>query len=144
MQIAPTEVRGALGSVNQLVICLGILGALLVNVVYPPTAWRTMFYLSALPAVILALGDPLLPQAVCSLIAVPPVHCPCRHTVLCFIQPVNNSTQAVRSCKTLRVYVARRHGRGAREPAVAVQQGPAGRGGGGRRQAVGRLRSRPA
>ena len=56
-QIAPTEVRGALGSVNQLVICLGILGALLVNVVYPPTAWRTMLWLSALPAVILGIGE---------------------------------------------------------------------------------------
>lgn len=56
LQIAPTEVRGALGSVNQLVICLGILGALLVNVVFPPTAWRTMFYLSALPAILLGLG----------------------------------------------------------------------------------------
>jgi len=56
LQIAPTEVRGALGSVNQLVICLGILGALLVNVVYPPTAWRTMLWLSALPAVILGIG----------------------------------------------------------------------------------------
>lgn len=57
-QIAPTEVRGALGSVNQLVICLGILGALLVNVVLPSTAWRTMFYLSAIPAVLLGLGVP--------------------------------------------------------------------------------------
>lgn len=56
LQIAPTEVRGALGSVNQLVICLGILGALLVNVVFPPAAWRTMFYLSALPAILLGLG----------------------------------------------------------------------------------------
>ena len=56
LQIAPTEVRGALGSVNQLVICLGILGALLVNVVYPPTAWRNMLWLSALPAVILGIG----------------------------------------------------------------------------------------
>lgn len=56
LQIAPTEVRGALGSVNQLVICLGILGALLVNVMFPPAAWRTMFYLSALPAILLGLG----------------------------------------------------------------------------------------
>jgi MFS family permease len=56
VQIAPTEVRGALGSVNQLVICLGILGALLVNVVYPPTAWRAMLWLSAVPAVVLGIG----------------------------------------------------------------------------------------
>ena len=48
--------RGALGSVNQLVICLGILGALLVNVVYPPTAWRAMLWLSAVPAIVLGIG----------------------------------------------------------------------------------------
>lgn len=56
MQVAPTAVRGALGTLNQLVICLGILGALLVNVALPVTEWRTMFTIGALPAVALALG----------------------------------------------------------------------------------------
>lgn len=55
-QIAPPEVRGMLGSLNQLTICIGILGALLVNVVLPPTAWRTMFWLATLPAAMLAFG----------------------------------------------------------------------------------------
>lgn len=30
-QISPTDIRGALGSVNQLFICIGILAALLVG-----------------------------------------------------------------------------------------------------------------
>ena len=54
--MAPTEVRGLLGSVNQLVICIGILAALVVNVALPATSWRTMFYLASIPAALLALG----------------------------------------------------------------------------------------
>ena len=56
MQIAPSRVRGALGSINQLVICIGIVSALVVNVVLPATSWRTMFYLASLPALLLGLG----------------------------------------------------------------------------------------
>ena len=56
LQIAPTRLRGTLGSINQLLICTGILGALLVNVVLPASAWRLMFGLSAAPAVLLGLG----------------------------------------------------------------------------------------
>ena len=56
MQIAPSRVRGALGSINQLVICIGIVLALVVNVVLPATSWRTMFYLASLPALLLGLG----------------------------------------------------------------------------------------
>jgi predicted MFS family arabinose efflux permease len=37
-------------------ICLGILGALLVNVALPVTDWRTMFNLAAIPAALLLLG----------------------------------------------------------------------------------------
>lgn len=55
-QIAPPEVRGMLGSLNQLTICIGILGALVVNVLMPPTAWRAMFWLATIPAALLALG----------------------------------------------------------------------------------------
>ena len=55
-QVAPTEVRGLLGSVNQLVICIGILAALVVNVALPATSWRTMFALASIPAAILGLG----------------------------------------------------------------------------------------
>lgn len=60
MQIAPPEVRGMLGSLNQLTICIGILGALVVNVVLPPTAWRVMFWLATIPAALLAFGECLL------------------------------------------------------------------------------------
>lgn len=55
-EIAPTSVRGSLGSVNQLAICLGILAALVANVYIPATAWRTMFALAALPPVLMAAG----------------------------------------------------------------------------------------
>ena len=56
LQIAPSRVRGALGSINQLVICIGIVSALTVNVVLSSSSWRTMFYLASLPALLLGLG----------------------------------------------------------------------------------------
>lgn len=55
--MAPTRIRGTLGALNQLCICLGILGALLVNVVVPAAAWRTMFQAAAAPAALLGLGE---------------------------------------------------------------------------------------
>ena len=58
-EVAPTQDRGRLGSVNQLMICIGILAALVANVVLPVTEWRTMFWLSAVPAALLAAGSPL-------------------------------------------------------------------------------------
>ena len=62
-EVAPARVRGALGSVNQLVICVGILGALLANVALPATAWRSMFGVAAVPAVLLAAGMALAPES---------------------------------------------------------------------------------
>lgn len=59
-QVAPADKRGTLGSVNQLVICFGILGALVVNVILPATDWRTMFYLAAIPPVLVIVGEALL------------------------------------------------------------------------------------
>ena len=56
MQVWPTHLRGALGSVNQLLICVGILAALVVNVVLPAASWRSMFWLAAIPAALLGLG----------------------------------------------------------------------------------------
>lgn len=38
-------------------ICLGILGALLVNVALPMEAWRNMFMVAVAPAIILFLGE---------------------------------------------------------------------------------------
>lgn len=61
-EIAPPHLRGALGSTNQLLICIGILAALLVNVIIPSNAWRSMFALSALPAVGLAIGMVVCPE----------------------------------------------------------------------------------
>ena len=57
LQVAPTHLRGTLGSVNQLVICFGILGALVCNIVLPATQWRTIFALTAIPPVLLFLGE---------------------------------------------------------------------------------------
>ena len=62
-EVAPARVRGALGSVNQLVICVGILGALLANVALPATAWRLMFGVAAVPAALLAAGMALAPES---------------------------------------------------------------------------------
>lgn len=63
-EVAPAKIRGTLGSINQLMICLGILAALVVNVVLPTTEWRTMFWISAIPAAIMGFGVP--PTACCT------------------------------------------------------------------------------
>ncbi|KAG2498051.1 hypothetical protein HYH03_003812 [Edaphochlamys debaryana] len=62
-EVAPTSIRGALGALNQLTICLGILGALLINVALPAAEWRTMFTAAALPAALLGLGMLLGPES---------------------------------------------------------------------------------
>ena len=62
-EIAPTRLRGALGSVNQLLICVGILAALLTNVALPAADWRTMFALGAAPAAGLGLGMLASPES---------------------------------------------------------------------------------
>lgn len=43
-------------------ICIGILAALVVNVFVPSTAWRSMFFLSVIPASILAVGMIFCPE----------------------------------------------------------------------------------
>ncbi len=55
-EVAPTALRGTLGSLNQLMICFGILAALVVNVLLPVASWRVMFALGVVPAVVLGLG----------------------------------------------------------------------------------------
>ncbi|CAN1198967.1 Plastidic glucose transporter 4 [Linum perenne] len=64
-EISPTEVRGALGSVNQLFICIGILLALVAGLPLAgnPLWWRTMFGISAVPAILLALGMAFSPES---------------------------------------------------------------------------------
>ncbi|KAH8511292.1 hypothetical protein H0E87_008738 [Populus deltoides] len=64
-EISPTEIRGALGSINQLFICIGILLALVAGLPLAgnPIWWRTMFGISAVPAVLLALGMAFSPES---------------------------------------------------------------------------------
>ncbi|CAN6445118.1 unnamed protein product [Victoria cruziana] len=57
-EISPTEIRGALGSVNQLFICIGILVALIAGLPLAgnPIWWRTMFGMAVIPSILMALG----------------------------------------------------------------------------------------
>lgn len=64
-EISPTEIRGALGSVNQLFICIGILAALIAGLPLAgnPLWWRTMFGIAVVPSVLLALGMTFSPES---------------------------------------------------------------------------------
>ncbi|QCE12933.1 MFS transporter [Vigna unguiculata] len=64
-EISPTDIRGALGSVNQLFICIGILAALLVGLPLEgnPIWWRNMFGITVVPSVLLALGMAISPES---------------------------------------------------------------------------------
>lgn len=64
-EISPTEIRGTLGSVNQLFICVGILAALVAGLplVGNPAWWRTMFGISMVPSVLLAVGMAISPES---------------------------------------------------------------------------------
>ncbi|KAG9450590.1 hypothetical protein H6P81_010555 [Aristolochia fimbriata] len=64
-EISPTEIRGALGSINQLFICVGILAALVAGLPLAgnPIWWRTMFGVAIVPSVLLALGMAVSPES---------------------------------------------------------------------------------
>ncbi|GMI66163.1 GLUCOSE TRANSPORTER 1, plastidic GLC translocator [Hibiscus trionum] len=64
-EISPTEIRGALGSVNQLFICIGILAALVAGLPLSgnPVWWRAMFGLAVVPSILLALGMTYSPES---------------------------------------------------------------------------------
>ncbi|GBG63779.1 hypothetical protein CBR_g39323 [Chara braunii] len=64
-EVAPTDIRGKLGTVNQLCICIGILGALVAGLPLAgnPVWWRTMFSLAAVPAVLLGIGMQFCPES---------------------------------------------------------------------------------
>ncbi|XP_021296404.1 plastidic glucose transporter 4 isoform X2 [Herrania umbratica] len=64
-EISPTEIRGALGSINQLFICIGILAALVAGLPLArnPLWWRTMFGIAAVPSILLALGMAFSPES---------------------------------------------------------------------------------
>ncbi|KAL4577597.1 hypothetical protein LXL04_013707 [Taraxacum kok-saghyz] len=64
-EISPTEIRGTLGSINQLFICIGILAALVAGLPLAgnPLWWRTMFGIAVIPSVLLALGMAFSPES---------------------------------------------------------------------------------
>jgi len=62
-EIAPTEVRGAISSLNQLMIVTGILVAYIVNAILASSQnWRLMLGLAAVPAVALLVGMIFMPE----------------------------------------------------------------------------------
>ncbi len=62
-EIAPTEIRGAISSLNQLMIVGGILAAFLVNAVLASSeAWRVMLGLAVVPSVLLLVGMIWMPE----------------------------------------------------------------------------------
>jgi len=64
-EISPTEIRGTLGSISQLFICIGILAALVAGLPLAgnPLWWRTMFGIAIIPSVLLALGMAFSPES---------------------------------------------------------------------------------
>ena len=62
-EIAPTEIRGAISSLNQLMITVGILLAFIVNALLANSeAWRWMLGLAVVPSVILFIGMYFMPE----------------------------------------------------------------------------------
>lgn len=63
-ELAPAAVRGRLSGLNQLMISSGILLAYLVNLALAPfEAWRWMFALAAVPALLLLVGVYFQPES---------------------------------------------------------------------------------
>jgi SP family galactose:H+ symporter-like MFS transporter len=63
-EIAPADRRGALVSLNQLMITIGILLSYIVGVIFAPIeGWRYMFGVALVPALILGIGMFLLPES---------------------------------------------------------------------------------
>lgn len=63
-EIAPPRIRGALTSLNQLMVTLGILVSYFVNYAFADTGnWRVMLGAGMVPAVILAIGMVKMPES---------------------------------------------------------------------------------
>ncbi|OGT68964.1 MAG: MFS transporter [Gammaproteobacteria bacterium RIFCSPHIGHO2_12_FULL_45_9] len=63
-EVAPPKYRGALVSLNQLAITLGILGSYAVDTYFADTgSWRWMLGMGIVPAIILFMGVLLLPES---------------------------------------------------------------------------------
>lgn len=62
-EIAPTEIRGAIASLNQMMIVIGILAAFIVNAILASSGdWRLMLGLAAIPSLILLVGMLRMPE----------------------------------------------------------------------------------
>ena len=62
-EIAPTHIRGAIASLNQMMIVVGILAAYIVNAILASSGdWRLMLGLAAVPSLILLLGMAFMPE----------------------------------------------------------------------------------
>jgi sugar porter (SP) family MFS transporter len=62
-EVAPTEIRGAISSLNQLMIVGGILAAYIVNAILASSeAWRVMLGLAAVPSLVLLVGMIWMPE----------------------------------------------------------------------------------
>ena len=62
-EVAPPANRGALVSLNQLLITVGIFASYLVDLALAPMqAWRWMFGLAVIPAILLVIGMCVLPE----------------------------------------------------------------------------------
>jgi SP family sugar:H+ symporter-like MFS transporter len=62
-EIAPTEIRGAIAGLNQLMIVAGILAAFIVNAILASSEnWRLMLGLAAAPSLILLVGMLFMPE----------------------------------------------------------------------------------
>jgi MFS transporter, SP family, sugar:H+ symporter len=62
-EVAPTRMRGAIGSLNQMMIVTGILIAFIVNALLASSAdWRLMLGLAAVPSLVLLVGMFFMPE----------------------------------------------------------------------------------
>jgi SP family sugar:H+ symporter-like MFS transporter len=62
-ELAPTEIRGAIASLNQLMIVTGILVAYIVNLSLATSGgWRLMLGLAVVPALVMLLGMLFMPE----------------------------------------------------------------------------------
>jgi MFS transporter, SP family, galactose:H+ symporter len=63
-EISPAQIRGRMLTLNQLLITIGLLAAYLVNAVFSGSGdWRAMFWVGAIPSVLLVLACLRLPES---------------------------------------------------------------------------------
>lgn len=64
-EVSPFKVRGALVSLNQLAITIGILSSYIINYTFTQFdgSWRWMFGIGVIPAILLSMGMTLLPES---------------------------------------------------------------------------------